>query len=179
MKNVKKLLRAAAFSAEKHTGHVRKGSNAEPYINHPVEVANILANVGKVDDVDILVAALLHDTVEDTETTAEEIEKNFGKKVRKYVLEVTDDKSLPKETRKQLQVDHAAGLSRGAKQIKLADKISNISDIMDHPPDWPVERKLEYVQWGEDVVRGLRGTNKKLEKLFDETARQAREKLSQ
>jgi guanosine-3',5'-bis(diphosphate) 3'-pyrophosphohydrolase len=178
MSDIKKLLKAAAFAAEKHTDQTRKGANAEPYINHPLEVANLLANIGKIDDTDLLAAALLHDTVEDTGTTPEEIEKLFGKKVRKYVMECTDDKSLPKARRKELQVEHAPHLSRGAKQIKLADKISNITDIMNHPPDWTIERKLEYVQWGEDVVAGLKGANKKLEKHFDETVRQAREKLS-
>ena len=178
MSNIRKLLKAAAFAAEKHTGQVRKGANAEPYINHPVEVANILTNIGKIDDTDILAAALLHDTIEDTSTTPEEIEKMFGKKVRKYVMECTDDKDLPKARRKELQVEHAPHLSRGAQQIKLADKISNITDIMNHPPDWSTDRKLEYVQWGENVVAGLRGANKKLEKHFDEIVRQAREKLS-
>jgi GTP diphosphokinase / guanosine-3',5'-bis(diphosphate) 3'-diphosphatase len=178
MSDIKKLLRAAAFSAKKHTGHVRKGANAEPYINHPIEVANILSNIGKINDVNILAAALLHDTVEDTETTPEEIEELFGTKVRNYVMECTDDKTLPKARRKELQVEHAPHLSPGARQIKLADKISNITDIMNHPPDWSTERKLEYIQWGADVVAGLRGANKKLERLFDETVHQARAKLS-
>jgi (p)ppGpp synthase/HD superfamily hydrolase len=168
MNNVRKLLRAASFAAQKHRGQVRKGANAEPYVNHPLEVTNILANVGKVDDIDILTAALLHDTVEDTETTPEEIEEMFGKKVRKYVMEVTDDKDLPKARRKELQVEHAPYLSRGAKQIKLADKISNITDIMNNPPEgWSEQRKEEYIEWGKNVVAGLRGANADLEKYFD------------
>jgi (p)ppGpp synthase/HD superfamily hydrolase len=168
MSDVKKLLRAASFAAQKHRAQVRKGANAEPYVNHPLEVTNILANVGKVDDINILTAALLHDTVEDTETTPEEIEEMFGKKVRKYVMEVTDDKDLPKARRKELQVEHAPYLSRGAKQIKLADKISNITDIMNNPPEgWSEQRKEEYIEWGKNVVAGLRGANADLEKYFD------------
>jgi GTP diphosphokinase / guanosine-3',5'-bis(diphosphate) 3'-diphosphatase len=173
------LLAAASFAARKHRDQRRKGSNAEPYINHPLEVANLLANVGKIEDYDILIAAVLHDTVEDTETTPEELTALFGEKVCGYVLEVTDDKSLPKAERKRRQVEHAPHLSAGAKQIKLGDKISNITDVTNNPPhDWPQERRLAYVEWGEAVVAGLRGVNEKLEKHFDETAARARLKFA-
>jgi len=176
MKNdLSKLLEAASFAAKKHTGQTRKGANAEPYINHPLEVANLLANVGKVEDFDVLIAAVLHDTVEDTETTKEELTALFGERVCAMVLEVTDDKSLPRDERKRLQIEHAPHLSTGAKTIKLGDKISNITDILNSPPvDWSVERKLEYVAWGENVVAGLRGTNEFLEKHFDELIAKAR-----
>ena len=178
MNNLNKLLEAASFAAKKHAGQTRKGANAEPYINHPLEVANLLANVGKIDDFDILIAAVLHDTIEDTKTTKTELTKRFGKKVCEYVLEVTDDKSLPKATRKQLQIEHAPHLSNGAKQIKLADKISNITDIVNSPPaDWSLQRKLEYVEWGEKVVAGLRGVNSNLEKYFDELTVKAKGKF--
>lgn len=178
MNNLAKLLQAASFSARKHRYQKRKGDDDEPYINHPLEVANLLANVGKVADYDILIAAVLHDTVEDTETTAEELTELFGAKVSGYVLEVTDDKSLPKPERKQKQVEHAPHLSTGAKQIKLADKISNITDVTDNPPaGWSQERKIEYVNWGERVVAGLRGVNADLEDYFDETVRRARAKF--
>jgi guanosine-3',5'-bis(diphosphate) 3'-pyrophosphohydrolase len=109
-----------------------------------------LANVGKVEDFDVLIAAILHDTIEDTETTEEEITELFGETVCGYVLEVTDDKSLPKDERKQLQIEHAPHLSTGAKLIKLGDKISNITDVMNNPPaGWSIERRLEYINWGE------------------------------
>ena len=167
MSNLSKLLQAASFSAKKHRFQKRKGSDAEPYINHPLEVANLLASVGKVTDYEILMAAILHDTVEDTETTAEELTKLFGENVSKMVLEVTDDKSLPKPRRKELQIEHAPHLSVGAKCVKLADKISNVTDVLDNPPDWTEERKAEYIVWAGKVVEGLRGVNKDLEDYFD------------
>ena len=179
MDELTQLLKASDFAAKKHKGQKRKGANAEPYINHPLEVVKILADVGRVSDLDILIAALLHDTVEDTETTAEEITEYFGEIVCGYVLEVTDDKTLPKAERKQLQVDHAPHLSSGAKQIKLADKISNIEDMVDNPPvDWTLERKVQYVEWGISVVAGLRGANRPLEDLFDETVDRAQKKIA-
>ena len=178
MNNLKNLLRAASFAANKHTGQTRKGDDAQPYINHPLEVANLLANIGKVEDFDVLIAAVLHDTIEDTETTEEEITELFGAAVCGYVLEVTDDKSLPKAKRKQLQVEHALHLSTGAKQIKLADKISNITDVMNNPPaGWSKERRLEYINWGKNVVDGLRGANEDLEKHFDELTAKAKAKI--
>ena len=179
MNDLSKLLEAASFAAKRHTGQKRKGSDGEPYINHPLEVANLLANVGNVSDFDILIAAVLHDTVEDTGVTKEELEARFGQKVADYVSEVTDDKSLPNDERKRLQIEHAPHLSHGAKLIKLADKISNIADVTNNPPhDWPHERKVAYVDWGENVVAGLRGANPELEKRFDEIVKQARQKFA-
>ncbi|HEX8734678.1 MAG TPA: HD domain-containing protein [Pyrinomonadaceae bacterium] len=179
MNNIAKFIEAASFAAKKHAGQKRKGADGEPYINHPLEVANLLAKVGKVEDTDVLIAALLHDTIEDTGTTKEEITELFGEKVCGMVLEVTDDKSLPKAERKEKQVEHAPHLSPGAKLIKLGDKISNITDILKNPPrDWSLERKREYVEWGERVIAGLRGANENLEKHFDETAAEAKKKFS-
>ncbi len=178
MNNLATLLKAASFAAKKHRYQKRKGDDAEPYVNHPLEVANLLANVGRIDDYDILIAAVLHDTIEDTETTPEELTGLFGARVCGYVLEVTDDKSLEKAERKQLQVEHAPHLSDGAKQIKLGDKISNITDVTNNPPaGWSKERKMEYVDWGTRVVAGLRGVNEHLENHFDETVRHARAKF--
>lgn len=178
MNNINKLLHAARFSAERHTGQLRKGSRSEPYINHPLEVASLIANVGLVDNIDILMAGLLHDTVEDTSTTPEELTTHFGEIVCRYVLEVTDDKRLPKARRKELQVEHAPHLSHGAKVVKLADKISNISDVIENPPDgWDIDRRREYVEWGVRVVAGLRGTNTHLEIYFDELITRARREI--
>ncbi|HEX6126243.1 MAG TPA: HD domain-containing protein [Pyrinomonadaceae bacterium] len=179
MNTLSKVLSAASFAADKHKNQKRKGSDGQPYINHPLEVASTLVNDGAIDDIDVIVAGILHDTVEDCDVTFEELEAQFGQRVAGLVREVTDDKSLPKAERKRLQVEHAPHLSHGAKQIKLADKISNIRDVTLNPPaDWPVERRREYVQWGENVVAGLRGANPKLEKLFDQTVAEARLKLS-
>ena len=173
-----KLVQAINFAAKKHSRQKRKGADGEPYINHPLEVVNLLANVGKIEDCNVLIAAVLHDTVEDTETTGEEIEKLFGADVSQMVLEVTDDKSLPKATRKQLQIEHAPHLSNGAKYIKLADKISNIRDVSENPPDgWSDERRREYIEWGEKVVAGLRGVNANLENHFDELIEKAKRKI--
>lgn len=179
MKNdLPKFLEAISFAAKKHKLQKRKGADEEPYVNHVLEVANLLANVGKVEDFDVLIAAVLHDTVEDTETTESEIEKKFGAKVSKLVSEVTDDKSLPKAERKELQIEHAPHLSTGAKLIKLGDKISNIRDVTENPPDgWSKERRVEYVNWGERVINGLRGANADLEKHFDELVKTARAKV--
>jgi guanosine-3',5'-bis(diphosphate) 3'-pyrophosphohydrolase len=178
MNSLATILDAASFAAKKHTGQKRKGSDGEPYINHPIEVANLLVSVGKIEDGDMIVAALLHDTVEDCGVSYEEIEKKFGTVVASYVRELTDDKSLPKEERKSLQIEHAPHLSQGAKQIKLADKISNIRDVIENPPDgWDVQRRREYVEWGEKVVAGLRGANPGLESLFDNVVSSARAEL--
>ena len=175
-----KLLQAISFAAKKHAAQKRKGADEQPYINHVLEVANLLATIGNIEDYDVLIAAVLHDTVEDTDTTNEEITKLFGATVAGYVAEVTDDKSLPKPTRKQLQIEHAPHLSNGAKYIKLGDKISNIRDVSENPPDgWSNERRLEYLDWGERVIAGLRGVNANLETHFDhiiKTARAAIEK---
>jgi guanosine-3',5'-bis(diphosphate) 3'-pyrophosphohydrolase len=178
MNNLNKILEAASFAAKKHVYQKRKGNDASPYINHPLEVANLLANVGKVEDSDVIIAAILHDTVEDQGVKPEELTKRFGKTVTDYVMEVTDDKSLPKAERKQLQIEHAPHLSTGAKLIKLGDKISNITDVMNDPPaGWSKERRLEYIEWGEKVVAGLRGTNENLEKHFDELTAKAKAEI--
>ena len=179
MGDISKILSAATFAAEKHKGQKRKGSDGDPYINHPLEVAKIVAEIGGVEDDDIIAAALLHDTVEDTDVTFEVLEKKFGKRVAGFVRELTDDKSLPKAERKQLQVEHAPHLSHEAKQLKLADKISNIRDVTENPPaDWSVERRREYVDWGERVVAGLRGANPALESHFDSLVERARREIT-
>jgi guanosine-3',5'-bis(diphosphate) 3'-pyrophosphohydrolase len=168
MSDVEKLLAAADYAAKKHRSQRRKGADADPYINHPLQVAAFLADVGGITDVEILTAALLHDVVEDTGTTPEEIEEIFGARVRGLVMEVTDDKSLPKAERKLKQIEHAPHLSDGAKQIKIADKFSNITDVINHPPhNWSDERRAEYIKWGKDVFAGLKGVNEKLDKAFE------------
>lgn len=164
------LIQAVAFAARKHRDQRRKGRAASPYINHPIEVAELLARVGEVDDTAVLMAAVLHDTVEDTKTTLDELEDTFGAEVRFLVAEVTDDKSLPKYERKQRQKDHAPHLSDGAKLIKIADKTCNVWDIGHSPPaDWDLPRRTEYLEWASAVVTGCRGVNPALEHHFDES----------
>lgn len=162
------LLQAVAFAADKHRNQRRKDAEASPYINHPIALANVLANEGGVQDVTVLCAAVLHDTIEDTETTADELRALFGDQVASVVLEVTDDKSLDKAVRKQLQIEHAPHISLQAKLVKLADKISNVRDILASPPaDWSPERKQAYFEWATAVVAGLRGVHPGLEGVFD------------
>jgi (p)ppGpp synthase/HD superfamily hydrolase len=174
------FLSAVKFSAHKHRNQRRKGTEASPYINHPITVAEMLWSVGKVRDMNTLVAAILHDTIEDTDTKPEEIETLFGSAVLSLVQECTDDKSLPKAERKRLQILNAPHKSTAAKQIKLADKTSNVRDITNSPPaDWSLQRRFEYLDWAENVVLGLRGANAELEKHFDETIQKARTKIAE
>jgi (p)ppGpp synthase/HD superfamily hydrolase len=164
------VMRAADFAARRHAAQRRKGAAQEPYVNHLLEVARLLAEATGGDDPVLLVAGLLHDTVEDVGVTPEELEREFGPEVRAVVAEVTDDKSLPKEARKRLQIENAPHKSRRAKMLKIADKISNLRGVLESPPpDWSMERRIAYFHWARDVVAGCRGVNAALERLFDET----------
>lgn len=165
------LIKAVAFAAAKHRDQRRKDAEASPYINHPIALAHVLAFEGSVSDVQVLCAAVLHDTVEDTATTFEELAEVFGPKVASIVREVTDDKNLDKQVRKQLQIEHAPHISREAQLVKLADKICNLRDILASPPaDWSPERKQAYFDWASSVVAGLRGASPALEAVFDAVA---------
>ncbi len=158
---------ALEFAARKHRDQRRKDVRASPYINHPIAVGHMLCAAG-VDDPIVLSAALLHDTIEDTETEESELRQLFGDKIASIVLEVTDDKALPKEVRKQLQIDHAHTLSEEAQLVKWADKICNMHDVAANPPaNWSLERRRDYFEWAKSVVSGLR-LNQKLQALFNE-----------
>lgn len=162
------IVNAAQFAAEKHKNQRRKDVDASPYINHPLALASVLAVEGGIENPDVICAALLHDTIEDTKTKAEELAAIFGDKVTGIVLEVTDDKNLDKAVRKEEQVRHAPHISTEAKLVKLADKICNLRDILASPPaDWSAERKQAYFEWAARVVAGLRGVHPGLEALFD------------
>lgn len=162
------FLAALSLAAYKHRNQRRKDAAKTPYINHPINVANILLNEAGITDEVVLIAAILHDTVEDTETSFEEIEQQFGSHVRSIVAEVTDDKSLSKAERKQAQIEHASGLSDRAKLLKLADKTANLRDLVNAPPEgWSAERINNYIEWGKAVIDPLRGHHAKLESLFD------------
>jgi GTP diphosphokinase / guanosine-3',5'-bis(diphosphate) 3'-diphosphatase len=167
---------ALRFVAEKHKNHRRKGGNDVPYINHPIGVATLLATVGRVTDADVLAAALLHDTVEDTNTSPQELEREFGSVISALVAEVTDDPSLKSAERKVRQEREAPFKSPKAKLIRLADKTCNVHDITyNPPPSWPLQRRIAYFDWAERVVAGLRGVNAALEAEFDATLARARE----
>lgn len=174
---ITELLRALDFAAVKHRDQRRKGAEASPYINHSIQVARILADAG-VSDIATLQAAILHDTIEDTQTTPAELEHSFGHVVRTLVDEVTDDKRLPKEERKRRQIEAAASLSAKAKAIKIADKIANIMDVADAPPrDWTLDRRREYLEWAERVVAGCLGVNRLLDMRWNEAHRRAMKTL--
>jgi guanosine-3',5'-bis(diphosphate) 3'-pyrophosphohydrolase len=162
------LLRALSFAAHKHRDQRRKDAEASPYINHPIALAEVLAREGGVADVEVLAAALLHDTIEDTATTFDELVENFGAAIAGMVAEVTDDGALPKAERKRLQIEHASSLSGGARLVKLADKICNLRDVAERPPaKWDMQRRREYFEWAKRVIDGLRGTHPALEAAFD------------
>jgi guanosine-3',5'-bis(diphosphate) 3'-pyrophosphohydrolase len=163
------VARALDFAARKHSNQRRKGEAGEPYVNHLAEVARLVAEATEGQDTIVVLAALLHDAIEDTPTTRDELEREFGREVADIVVEVTDDKSLPKAERKRLQVETAPGKSLRAKLVKIADKTSNLRSIAKSPPmDWNIERQREYFDWAERVVAGCRGTNAVLEQWFDE-----------
>jgi GTP diphosphokinase / guanosine-3',5'-bis(diphosphate) 3'-diphosphatase len=178
------ILRALEFAAFRHRNQFRKGLNKVPYINHPIQVASLLANNADETDAGLLVAAILHDVIEDTVNSVEEranlsnlIGEMFGETILSLTLEVTDDKTLDKKERKRLQVENAPHKSVNAKKLKIADKIMNIRDIAENPPvDWDLGRISEYFDWAENVVAGLRGVNQKLEEMFDESLMSCRSK---
>ena len=170
-----KIIAAISFAADRHKNQTRKGIGKVPYINHPIKVAKILSD-SEEDEGDLLISALLHDVIEDTTKNDEDIivlsnviSSKFGDVVLRTVLEVSDTKNLPVEERKRLQVVHTPGLSDRAKKIKIADKITNILDIKNDPPEkWSKERKLAYLDWSKQVVEGARELNKKLDLYFDQ-----------
>lgn len=161
-----KVLKAALFAADRHRNQRRKGRRGAPYINHPLSVADCLVTAG-IEDEDILVAALLHDTVEDTDTSLTELDQLFGSRVASIVAEVTDDKNLAKAERKRRQIKNAPTKSREAKLVKLADKICNLRDLKDCPPDWPEVRIGAYHRFARDVYQGLKGANADLDSQMD------------
>lgn len=172
------LLRALEFAARKHRDQRRKGEEASPYINHPISVALLLAEIGGVTDVEVLAAAILHDTLEDTDTAGEELEAAFGVRIRTLVEEVTDDKTLPKDARKRHQIEHAEHLSADVVLIKLGDKIANVVDVTHFPPaKWSIDRRREYLDWAEAVVSNCPRVNAALEQHFARVLAEGRRTL--
>jgi guanosine-3',5'-bis(diphosphate) 3'-pyrophosphohydrolase len=180
-----KVFSALELASIRHSGQTRKGDKKTPYINHPISVINVLTRHGE-DNPDLLAAAALHDVIEDTARTKEEIDKisslikeKFGEEVLKIILEVSDDKNLPFQKRKDLQVINTPRLSPEAKKLKIADKICNIKDMINDPPsNWSVERKKNYLEWAAKVIEGARNNNASLEKDFDETLKFAERSLN-
>lgn len=163
------VLKAAAFAAERHRRQRRKDLHATPYINHPLALASVLSVEAGVVDAEVIAAALLHDTIEDTETTLSEIREAFGERVAGIVDEVSDEPGLEDDERRRRQVEQAPHLSHGARLVKLADKIANLRDVLERPPHaWGMARKRDYFDWTARVVAGMRGTHPTLETLFDQ-----------
>jgi GTP diphosphokinase / guanosine-3',5'-bis(diphosphate) 3'-diphosphatase len=168
MQDITLIIKAASFAAYKHRNQRRKDADASPYMNHPLSLARVLTEEGGCNDLVTICAALLHDTIEDTDTKSEELELAFNNEIRNVVEEVTDDKSMDKSDRKLAQIEHAALISDKAKKVKLADKICNLRDIIASPPTgWPLERKQAYFDWAKAVIDNLRGVDEKLEAVFD------------
>jgi guanosine-3',5'-bis(diphosphate) 3'-pyrophosphohydrolase len=173
------IARALTFAAYKHRHQDRKSADRIPYINHPLELVEVLVVEAGITDTDVICAAILHDTVEDTDTAFYEIEEIFGPVITGIVREVTDDKTLPKTQRKQAQIDHAPHASLQAKLVKLADKVVNLRDIAYRPPvGWSLQRISEYADCSEQVAHGLRGAHEKLEHVFNTTLAQTRQEIS-
>ncbi len=167
--NLERITAALAYASRAHRGQRRKGADAAPYINHPIEVMAVLVSEVGIADCNIICAALLHDTIEDTDVTLADLRELFGTEVADIVAEISDDKTLKSAERKQLQIEHARRLSHGAKIIKLADKICNLRDIGDSPPvGWGIDRQRAYFDWSKQVIEGLRGAHSELEVLFDQ-----------
>jgi len=172
------LLKAVHFAADKHRAQRRKDAARSPYVDHPIEVAQLLWEVGGVRTASVIVASLLHDTIEDTDTTGKELGDLFGPEILSLVLELTDDKSLDKAERKRLQIVDAPHKSAAAKLIALADKCCNVRDLLHSPPrDWSLERRREYLLWTEQVVAGLRGASPALEAYYDRELAEGRVSL--
>ena len=170
MKSILRLTHAYHFAAQAHVHQRRKGELAEPYLNHLTEVADLVARATDGES-DTIIAAILHDTVEDTNTTYEDLRAAFGQSVADLVMEVTDDKSLPSAKRKALQIEHAPHASHSARIIKLGDKTSNLRSLAASPPaDWPRQRRDDYVTWARQVVDGCRDANPWLAAQFDAAA---------
>jgi (p)ppGpp synthase/HD superfamily hydrolase len=168
------VTRATHFAAQRHSDQRRKGRRREPYFNHLAEVAELLSDA-TAEDAALIAAGLLHDTIEDTQTSLEELRSSFGEDIASLVMEVTDDKSLPKMERKRLQIVNAPKKSRRAKLLKLADATSNVRALaVDPPADWDTDRVLDYIVWAEQVISHCRGLNSKLEHAFDAAVSDAR-----
>lgn len=167
-KETLRLVQAFSFATEKHSVQRRKGRDKSPYMNHPAEVAALVAEATGGTDVNLIIAALLHDVVEDTGTSLQEIQEKFGDDVAQIVADVSDDKALPKARRKELQVEHAGHLHQRVQILKIADKIANLRTTISDPPDgWGLERRQEYFVWSKQVVDKCRGASPCLEEKFD------------
>jgi HD domain len=174
---VRRLTKALAFAAEAHRNHRRKGASQEPYINHLIEVLDLVTSV-EDSDMDVLIAALLHDVLEDTRTGYDELVATFGERVARIVQENSDDMTLPKPERRRARLAGIGKKSREARLVKLADIISNLRAIVISPPaGWSNDRRLGYLESCRNLVDAGRGSNAEIERIFDDTAKEVEEAI--
>jgi guanosine-3',5'-bis(diphosphate) 3'-pyrophosphohydrolase len=165
--SLQKVFEALEFAAYKHRRQKRKGAIGIPYINHPIEVAGMLVRSMNEPSKELIIAALLHDTMEDTDVSNEEIEEKFGKQISDIVSEVTDNMSLPSEKRRKIQIEKAHSLSYEARCIKITDKTCNIHDMLYTKVMWSRKRKINYIIWAKNIVEQIQGTHNDLESAFN------------
>lgn len=176
--NIALIIQAAHFAADKHRDQRRKGVRNTPYINHPLEVAERLSTVAGISDPVVLAAAILHDTIEDTETTRAELAEKFGNEIAALVAELTDDVGLTWQQRKRQEIEHSLHLSPRAKLIKLADKTCNVADTVSNPPgEWTLSRRRDYLEFARLVADGCHGANADLDAEFERVHAAAKAKL--
>ena len=177
MNDIELIIKAAEFAAEKHKFQRRKGFLRIPYVNHPLKVCKLLSDVGE-HNLDLLVSAILHDVLEDTDATFEELNKLFGESISSIVFEVSDNMKLSEMERKELQISKAPFLSDNAKLIKISDKYCNISDLINYPINWSKERKINYINWSLKVYEGCKGRNNKLDEMFMSICKEAKNSIN-
>jgi (p)ppGpp synthase/HD superfamily hydrolase len=179
MSDLHLIFRALSYAAQQHATHKRKGREALPYINHPIKVSTIITQYVPDASNELIAAAVLHDVVEDSETTVEDLKNMFGATIASIVEEVSDDKFLPKKEAKQKQIQNAPHLSHNAKLIRICDKIANVRDICgeDVPNDWDYKTKIEYLNWAEEVVNAMGKFHDELEFTFKDEVRWGRLKI--
>ncbi|MFZ9848658.1 MAG: HD domain-containing protein [Flavobacteriales bacterium] len=178
MANLQLLFKALNYSAEQHKAQRRKGMESVPYINHPIKVTNIITQFIPDASDDLICAAILHDVVEDTDATIDDIKNKFGDAIASIVQEVTDDKSISKAESRRKQIENAPKLSYNAKIIRVCDKISNVRDICgENIPDWDYKTKIEYLNWAEQVVYALDKFHEELQFAFKDEVRWGRLKI--
>jgi len=183
-KDAEAVLGAAIFATEKHKSQVRSNEKKTPYIIHPIEVADLVMKIGHVYDKDVLITALLHDVMDDTQTTYEQITSLYGTKVSSYLEEMTSKQGLSLKEQKKQQIMQAFRQNPSVAIIKLSDKLSNLKTLATSPPpSWSRDRIDQYFQWAQTVIENLPESNQLLKKavknvISDYWEKQAQQKKS-
>ncbi|EFO18322.1 hypothetical protein LOAG_10172 [Loa loa] len=163
------IIEAVDLAARRHRQQRRKDAAQTPYVNHPIGVAYILTSEGQITDTTTIIAAILHDIVEHTKTTDEEIRKMFGDEIADIVKECTMVRSMKREARMKSELEKASKLSHKAKLVQLADKLNNIRDIERGTPlGWTKQHVTEYIIFAKDLLSKIRGIHGPLESALDD-----------